>query len=147
MSSGSEQSSLLDQFRSRNGAATQEQVVMHAVAVQWSEDTAELMNQLLNITESLLASVSRIETELGTLNVNTRLAEIQQMLLKLEKRTEAPPAPAGRKREPYSWRWHWSLPRLHFSMGLLWLLPIGIALFALWSSWGDLWNALRTLLP
>lgn len=137
MNSDSVQKCSIEELKERNLPSEPEQ---HPTAAEWN-DLLTILSALYRLTLSQnemlkngLATMQAVHTQAETLEKET--AAIRQMLERQEQ--------AGRKKER-----RLSLPKVHLprpSLAWLWVIPILVALYALWPLWAILWNVVRLLL-
>lgn len=135
MSSGSEQKCSIEELKERNSPPE-----WHPATEEW-DDLLAVLSALCRLTagqsdalKNSLAIMQAVHTQAETLEKET--AAIRQMLERQEQ--------AGRKKER-----RLSLPKVHLprpSLAWLWVIPILVALYALWPLWAILWNVVRLLL-
>lgn len=135
VSSGSEQKCSIEELKERNLPPEQ-----HPTAEEW-DDLLALLSALYrlasNQTEVLknsLAAIRAVHTQAEALIKDT--VAIRQLLERQKQ--------AGRKKER-----RLSLLRIHLptpSLAWLWVIPILVALYALWPLWGIVWSVTSALL-
>lgn len=147
MSLESEQKYSMEELRQRNRpmqqAVQSPAPIPQAIVMQCAmpQETEELLSQILYREDELLSSLERVAAQLRTLNQKKELTGIHQTLKQVEDLMQ----PAGKKREPRSWRPRFHFPRIHIPAIWWLLLPVGTALFAAWYSLEKLWSVAQIL--
>lgn len=135
MSSGSEQKCSIEELKERNSP-----LEWHPTVEEW-DDLLAILSALYRLTasqsdtlRSSLTTIQAVHTQAEALTKEA--AAIRQLLERQEQ--------AGKKKEL-----RLSLPKIHLptpSLAWLWIIPILVALYALWPLWAMLWIGVRLLL-
>lgn len=135
MSSGSEQKCSIEELKERNLPPER-----HPTEEEWNDLLATLSalyRLTSNQTEVLKSSLTTVQAVHTQAEALTKDAAVIRRLL--EQREQV-----GKKKE-----WRLSLPKIHLpppSLAWLWVIPILVALYALWPLWAILWSVVRLLL-
>lgn len=134
MSSGSEQKCSIEELKERNLPPER-----HPTEEEWN-DLLAILSALYRLTvgqsdtlKNSLSTMQAVHTQAEALTKEA--AAIRQLLERQEQ--------AGKKKERQL-----SLPRIHLpkpSLAWLWVIPILVALYALWPLWAILWSVVRLL--